>query len=220
MPACDNARVTLMTVCASRHHCALAWQNVRGHVWSWPPPCHSTDVMSTGNWALTCPRSETSERLLRCVLAVLTESKEANGFKTVFRQHTKRPTSPAALVHCSGNCVAFLSVAACLRSVAMSGKGAKGLSGSGKGAKGTMGDKKGDKKKPVSRSARAGLQFPVGRIHRLLKVSELSFLEKLKQRLLPVLLRVQIFSYSKRPVALYAKINCWSWLLGACHCQR
>jgi len=51
----------------------------------------------------------------------------------------------------------------------MSGKGAKGLSG--KGAKGTMGDKKGDKKKPTSRSARAGLQFPVGRIHRLLKVS-------------------------------------------------
>lgn len=49
----------------------------------------------------------------------------------------------------------------------MSGKGAKGLSG--KGAKGTMGDKKGDKKKPTSRSARAGLQFPVGRIHRLLK---------------------------------------------------
>ncbi len=54
----------------------------------------------------------------------------------------------------------------------MSGKGAKGLSGSGKGAKGTMGDKKGDKKKPVSRSARAGLQFPVGRIHRLLKVRQ------------------------------------------------
>ena len=51
----------------------------------------------------------------------------------------------------------------------MSGKGAKGLSG--KGAKGTMGDKKGDKKKPTSRSSRAGLQFPVGRIHRLLKVS-------------------------------------------------
>ena len=51
----------------------------------------------------------------------------------------------------------------------MSGKGAKGLSG--KGAKGTMGDKKGDKKKPTSRSARAGLQFPVGRIHRLLKVN-------------------------------------------------
>eukprot|EP00798_Chlamydomonas_sp_ICE-L_P010089 gene10088-7984_t len=52
----------------------------------------------------------------------------------------------------------------------MSGKGAKGLSG--KGAKGTMGDKlKGlDKKRPMSRSARAGLQFPVGRIHRLLKM--------------------------------------------------
>jgi histone H2A len=50
----------------------------------------------------------------------------------------------------------------------MSGKGAKGLSG--KGAKGLVGDKKGDaKKKPTSRSARAGLQFPVGRIHRLLK---------------------------------------------------
>ena len=55
----------------------------------------------------------------------------------------------------------------------MSGKGAKGLSG--KGAKGTMGDKgkAGDKKKPVSRSARAGLQFPVGRIHRLLKAKYL-----------------------------------------------
>lgn len=55
----------------------------------------------------------------------------------------------------------------------MSGKGAKGLSGkglSGKGAKGTMSDKKGDKKKPISRSVKAGLQFPVGRIHRFLKV--------------------------------------------------
>ena len=49
----------------------------------------------------------------------------------------------------------------------MSGKGAKGLSG--KGAKGVMA-KGGDKKKPVSRSAKAGLQFPVGRIHRFLKV--------------------------------------------------
>ncbi|KAL6769530.1 HAV2 [Auxenochlorella protothecoides x Auxenochlorella symbiontica] len=50
----------------------------------------------------------------------------------------------------------------------MSGKGAKGLSG--KGAKGTLGGiKGGDKKKPISRSARAGLQFPVGRVHRLLK---------------------------------------------------
>jgi hypothetical protein len=56
----------------------------------------------------------------------------------------------------------------------MSGKGAKGLAG--KGAKGTMGDKKGDKKKPISRSARAGLQFPVGRIHRLLKVRRTSTL--------------------------------------------
>ena len=51
----------------------------------------------------------------------------------------------------------------------MSGKGAKGLSG--KGAKGTMGDKEDDKKRPVSRSSRAGLQFPVGRVHRLLKVT-------------------------------------------------
>ena len=56
----------------------------------------------------------------------------------------------------------------------MSGKGAKGLSG--KGAKGTLGGKAidKDKKKPISRSARAGLQFPVGRIHRLLKVSALA----------------------------------------------
>ena len=56
----------------------------------------------------------------------------------------------------------------------MSGKGAKGLAG--KGAKGTMhgADKKSlqDKKKPTSRSARAGLQFPVGRVHRLLKVGD------------------------------------------------
>ena len=38
----------------------------------------------------------------------------------------------------------------------MSGKGAKGLSG--KGAKGTIGIKgAGDKKKPISRSARAGM---------------------------------------------------------------
>ena len=55
----------------------------------------------------------------------------------------------------------------------MSGKGAKGLSGkglSGKGAKGTKSSKKGDKRKPTSRSVKAGLQFPVGRIHRFLKV--------------------------------------------------
>merc|ERR1711981_262737 len=43
----------------------------------------------------------------------------------------------------------------------MTGKGAKGA----KGAKGTIGDKK----KPVSRSSKAGLQFPVGRVHRYLK---------------------------------------------------
>ena len=30
--------------------------------------------------------------------------------------------------------------------------------------------KGGDKKKPTSRSVKAGLQFPVGRIHRFLKV--------------------------------------------------
>ncbi|RDX70608.1 putative histone H2A variant 3, partial [Mucuna pruriens] len=47
----------------------------------------------------------------------------------------------------------------------MSGKGAKGLI-TGKTPASTK-DK--DKKKPVSRSSRAGLQFPVGRIHRLLK---------------------------------------------------
>uniref|UniRef100_A0A0D3CRA2 Histone H2A n=1 Tax=Brassica oleracea var. oleracea TaxID=109376 RepID=A0A0D3CRA2_BRAOL len=48
----------------------------------------------------------------------------------------------------------------------MSGKGAKGLimgkpSGSEKD--------KDKKKQPITRSARAGLQFPVGRVHRLLK---------------------------------------------------
>ncbi|KAJ9167776.1 hypothetical protein P3X46_019372 [Hevea brasiliensis] len=46
----------------------------------------------------------------------------------------------------------------------MSGKGAKGLI-TGK----TPAPKDKDKKKPTSRSSRAGLQFPVGRIHRLLK---------------------------------------------------
>eukprot|EP00921_Rhytidocystis_pertsovi_P004333 GHVQ01007532.1.p1 GENE.GHVQ01007532.1~~GHVQ01007532.1.p1 ORF type:complete len:156 (+),score=37.54 GHVQ01007532.1:507-974(+) len=38
------------------------------------------------------------------------------------------------------------------------GKGGKGKTGSGKG-----------KKAPLSRAARAGLQFPVGRVHRMLK---------------------------------------------------
>lgn len=45
--------------------------------------------------------------------------------------------------------------------------GAKGLSG--KGAKGTMKKEVDNKKKPVSRSAKAGLQFPVGRLHRYLQ---------------------------------------------------
>jgi len=45
-----------------------------------------------------------------------------------------------------------------------SGKSTSGKSGKAKGGKG-----KGGKKQPVSRSARAGLQFPVGRVHRYLK---------------------------------------------------
>ncbi|XP_010519385.1 PREDICTED: probable histone H2A variant 3 [Tarenaya hassleriana] len=49
----------------------------------------------------------------------------------------------------------------------MSGKGAKGLI-MGKSPAGSK-DKDKDKKKPISRSSRAGLQFPVGRVHRLLK---------------------------------------------------
>ncbi|KAG0591491.1 hypothetical protein M758_1G175700 [Ceratodon purpureus] len=49
-----------------------------------------------------------------------------------------------------------------------SGKGAKGLL-MGKAAAVPVVDDKKDKKKPTSRSSRAGLQFPVGRIHRLLK---------------------------------------------------
>ncbi|KAK6119516.1 hypothetical protein DH2020_046738 [Rehmannia glutinosa] len=52
------------------------------------------------------------------------------------------------------------------KEVKMSGKGAKGLlTGKNPASK----DKDKDKKKPISRSSRAGLQFPVGRIHRLLK---------------------------------------------------
>ncbi|XP_065009855.1 histone H2A variant 1-like [Musa acuminata AAA Group] len=47
----------------------------------------------------------------------------------------------------------------------MAGKGGKGLLA----AKTTAANKDKDKKKPVSRSSRSGLQFPVGRIHRLLK---------------------------------------------------
>jgi len=48
----------------------------------------------------------------------------------------------------------------------MSGKGGKSKGGKSKGGKGKA---KGGKKAPVSRSTRAGLQFPVGRIHRYLK---------------------------------------------------
>ena len=40
---------------------------------------------------------------------------------------------------------------------------------SGKGKAGKSGGKSGDSSKAQSRSAKAGLQFPVGRIHRLLK---------------------------------------------------
>ncbi|CAN1177758.1 Probable histone H2A variant 3 [Linum perenne] len=52
----------------------------------------------------------------------------------------------------------------------MSGKGAKGLI-MGKGPSAAASASTKDKKKPTSRSSRAGLQqFPVGRIHRLLKL--------------------------------------------------
>ncbi|KAI3684278.1 hypothetical protein L6452_33499 [Arctium lappa] len=53
----------------------------------------------------------------------------------------------------------------------MSGKGAKGLI-MGKASSSALNgsnNKDKDKKKSVSRSSRAGLQFPVGRVHRLLK---------------------------------------------------
>ena len=99
------------------------------------------------------------------------------GFKGTGRLPAHKTPCKSSWLLCTTSATAlepFLSVFAFRTSAAMSGKGAKGLSGSGKGAKGTMGDKKGDKKKPVSRSARAGLQFPVGRIHRLLKVHKLS----------------------------------------------
>eukprot|EP00227_Mantoniella_beaufortii_P014188 CAMPEP_0197593450 /NCGR_PEP_ID=MMETSP1326-20131121/18176_1 /TAXON_ID=1155430 /ORGANISM="Genus nov. species nov., Strain RCC2288" /LENGTH=74 /DNA_ID=CAMNT_0043159419 /DNA_START=15 /DNA_END=235 /DNA_ORIENTATION=+ len=49
----------------------------------------------------------------------------------------------------------------------MSGKGGKIGAKGGKGGKGGKGPT--SKKTPTSRSARAGLQFPVGRIHRFLK---------------------------------------------------
>ncbi|PWA77979.1 histone H2A [Artemisia annua] len=50
----------------------------------------------------------------------------------------------------------------------MSGKGAKGLI-MGKNTAVASLNKEKEKKKATSRSSRAGLQFPVGRIHRLLK---------------------------------------------------
>ncbi|PSR96047.1 Histone H2A variant like [Actinidia chinensis var. chinensis] len=51
----------------------------------------------------------------------------------------------------------------------MSGKGAKGLI-MGKSSSAQNGaNKDKDKKTSVSRSSRAGLQFPVGRVHRILK---------------------------------------------------
>jgi len=51
----------------------------------------------------------------------------------------------------------------------MSGKGGKGGKGKGGKGKGGKGKSSSGKKAPVSRSMRAGLQFPVGRIHRFLK---------------------------------------------------
>ncbi|XP_057815350.1 probable histone H2A variant 1 [Cryptomeria japonica] len=60
----------------------------------------------------------------------------------------------------------------------VAGKGAKGLltgksstpaPASANNGNKSNGNDKGDKKKPISRSSRAGLQFPVGRIHRVLK---------------------------------------------------
>jgi hypothetical protein len=85
------------------------------------------------------------------------------------KQHKYRTKElSTTIVSCASVALRGTVRARSLTTFTMSGKGAKGLSG--KGAKGTMGDKKGDKKKPISRSARAGLQFPVGRIHRLLKV--------------------------------------------------
>lgn len=70
-------------------------------------------------------------------------------------------------------CVALLPIVAArlTRSgCVQSGKGGKGgkFGGKGKG-KGKGGERYGSKHKPTSRSVKAGLQFPVGRIHRFLK---------------------------------------------------
>ncbi|KAL8236296.1 hypothetical protein R6Q59_017377 [Mikania micrantha] len=51
----------------------------------------------------------------------------------------------------------------------MAGKGGKGLLAGKTTAAAAAANKDKDKKRPISRSARAGLQFPVGRIHRHLK---------------------------------------------------
>ncbi|XVF32482.1 hypothetical protein REPUB_Repub17cG0086700 [Reevesia pubescens] len=51
----------------------------------------------------------------------------------------------------------------------MAGKGGKGLLAAKTTAANKDKDKDKDKKRPVSRSSRAGIQFPVGRIHRHLK---------------------------------------------------
>ncbi|KAG5246272.1 histone H2A variant [Salix suchowensis] len=52
----------------------------------------------------------------------------------------------------------------------MAGKGGKGLLATKTTAAASKDkDKEKDKKRPVSRSSRAGIQFPVGRIHRHLK---------------------------------------------------
>jgi histone H2A len=58
------------------------------------------------------------------------------------------------------------------KSVIAAGKGGKGAKVSSLGGKGGKGGKTASgkaKKAPMSRSARAGLQFPVGRLHRFLK---------------------------------------------------
>jgi len=51
----------------------------------------------------------------------------------------------------------------------MAGKGGKGLLAAKTTAANKDKDKDKDKKRPVSKSSRAGIQFPVGRIHRHLK---------------------------------------------------
>lgn len=51
----------------------------------------------------------------------------------------------------------------------LGGKGAKIASVGGKGGKGGKSSSGKAKKAPMSRSARAGLQFPLGRLHRFLK---------------------------------------------------